>query len=171
LLSATFSSDGNALVLDEFTQVSDENLIVRESGASYEFVLSEGTWSGTAVAGVSGDGTATLSVDKAAVAGLAGGIVIDSYIVNSTPLQTDLVFETADFSTLSGGLHANAQAVRQADGHTLTVSALDVHAVTVDVRGDIVGGAGDILLEAARTAAFVGASISTTSGEIRLTGN
>jgi len=170
LLSATYSIETDALVLDDFTQVSDENLAIRENGANYEFVLSEGMWVGNSLPGVSGGGTSILSVDKASVAGLAGGIVINTSII-STQLRADTALGAADFSSLTGGLHVTTAAATQSDGESLTVSALDVHAITVDIRGDIVGDAGNILLDARGTATFAGAAISTTSGEIRLNGN
>jgi hypothetical protein len=86
LLSATFALDAEHLQLGGFTQVAHETLVVRENGSKYEFVLTEGLWFGANGGGVTGGGTAILSVDKAAVAGLAG--------LSSNPLATTQLWDT-----------------------------------------------------------------------------
>jgi len=164
LLSATFALDASHLALTGFTQTADENLTVRENGTSYEFVLSEGTWAGTDGAGVTGAGTGTLAVAKAAVAGLAGGIDVDA-----AGVQADVALQTADFSTLSGGLTiVGTDTVSQEAGQTLETADLLVGGRRAVLEGTIDGGAGDVEFWMSRDIVVDGATITTTSGAIAL---
>ena len=167
LLSADFAISADVLLLNGFTQNTDENVTIRENGANYEFVLSEGVWNGSDGSGVTGSGTGVLSIDKSAVTGLAGGIDIDG-----SGIAADVAFENADLSTLAGGLSVTgAGRAIITDGQSITVSSFFVSAFSISVSGEIFGASDAITLVAEQNVAFSTASLSTTSGDIRIEGN
>ena len=121
VLNADFSLvAGTSLTMDNFTQVTDENLSVTESGTNYVFNLDEGAWTGTDVAGVvTGATTNTLTVDKAAVDAFTTGIIID----DTAEIAEDITFGTANFSGLTGSLQMlGAGTITQSAASTVSVS-------------------------------------------------
>lgn len=135
MLSATFSLSASSLVLGQITQHSNgTELTIRENGANYEFVLALGVWNGTNGGGVSGAGTAVLSVQKSAVAGLSGGIELRAAQGDfnpdppNPPPWNDVLLQNVDFSTLTGPLSLRLGSLTQAAGTTLKANRLSVRA-------------------------------------------
>ncbi len=167
LLSADFALTANVLRLDDFTQVADENLTIRENGQAYEFVLSEGVWAGVDGGGASGAGTAILAIDRSVAAGLRDGIR-----VIASGVEADVVLETADFNSLAGGFRVTgAGALSQGAGEVLKVTTAVFTARTIAVEGTITGDADDIDFIASHNIVFSDATVSATTGAIRLQAN
>jgi len=134
VLNADFSlATGAQLTLDNFTQSSDENLTITESGSDYQYTLSEGTWSGSNGGGVSGTGTSTLTFTKATANALSTGIRVNDNA--TTPIDVDVNFATVDYSGLSGALDFDGIGnVTQDGGSTVLISTVDFDAVNVTLN-------------------------------------
>ena len=144
VLNAAFAVAGagsHSLQLDNFTQTSAENLTVQDTGASYQFVLAEGLWSGTDGGGAAGSGTDTLTVDKS--------VINNTIQINdSANIDVGITFNSSDFSGLTGSLDIiGAGAVSQNLGTTLQVSALNADAVSVSL-GETTNDFGSLSLTA-----------------------
>lgn len=161
LLSATFATNGT-IALTVGNSPVGEKIAVGESGSAYVFTLNVGTWSGTDGAGVSGSGSKTLFVQKGFAAGKTGGLELSS--------DSNVELATANFSTLSK-LNIQASDIIQAAGETLVVSTASISGSgNVTFSGNIIGGAGRIVLTASMGLELKDASVVTTSGEIALSG-
>lgn len=70
VLDADFTWNGTTVDMKNFSSLGAEAVDIDETGTHYEFTLAEGTWSGFDSASVFGNGTSTLSVDKASGVGV-----------------------------------------------------------------------------------------------------
>ncbi len=178
-MNAAFAvSGGNSLQLNNFTQTSAESLTVQDTGTgSYQFVLSDGNWSGTDGGGVTGNNSNTLIVDKT--------LINNSIQINdSANIDFGITFDSSDFSGLSGSLDIiGAGAVSQNLGTTLKVSTFNVDAVSVSL-GETTNNFGAVTVNVAADATLAdtdditlgnvttGSAFQVTSGGVMtLTGN
>ena len=175
LLNADFSMlAGLDLTLDNI----DADVSLQESATDFEFILDGGTWNGTDVVGmISGDGTNTLNVNKAALNGLSNGVSLDANQASAVTFALDSNQEPLDLSAMAGPLTVSRFDTVTQSAAEVSVSDLIVNSAQqirlTTLSGDTLWLEADEIDFLGGTDSITGsfATLSTTSIEYHIGGN